>query len=64
MKFEFIDKKQGTIKDDILSGLTVSLALVPEAVAFAFIIASIASPILNTPFFWTEKEYLKWQLSC
>src|SRR5210317_1370899 len=39
MKFEFnfIDKKQGSIKDDILSGLTVSLALVPEAVAFAFV---------------------------
>ena len=27
----------GTIKDDILSGLTVALALVPEAVAFAFV---------------------------
>ena len=30
-------KKDGNIKDDILSGLTVSLALVPEAVAFAFV---------------------------
>ena len=28
--------KQG-IKNDILSGLTVSLALVPEAIAFAFV---------------------------
>lgn len=39
MKFEFkfIDKRQGSIKDDVLSGLTVSLALVPEAVAFAFV---------------------------
>ena len=36
-KFTFIDKKQGSIKDDILSGLTVALALVPEAVAFAFV---------------------------
>ena len=27
----------GTIKDDSLSGITVALALVPEAVAFAFI---------------------------
>ncbi|MBL56068.1 MAG: sodium-independent anion transporter [Flavobacteriales bacterium] len=27
----------GTIKDDALSGLTVALALVPEAIAFAFI---------------------------
>lgn len=39
MKFEFsfIDKRQGSIKDDIFSGLTVALALVPEAVAFAFV---------------------------
>ena len=27
----------GSIKDDTLSGLTVALALVPEAVAFAFV---------------------------
>lgn len=43
--FEFIDKKQGSVKDDILSGLTVALALVPEAVAFAFV-AGI-SPIIG-----------------
>ncbi len=30
-------KKRGTWKDDILSGLTVSIALVPEAIAFAFV---------------------------
>ncbi len=30
-------KKRGNIKDDILSGLTVALALVPEAVAFSFV---------------------------
>lgn len=30
-------KKRGTVKDDVLSGLTVALALVPEAVAFAFV---------------------------
>jgi SulP family sulfate permease len=34
---EFFDRSQGTIKDDILSGITVALALVPEAVAFAFV---------------------------
>lgn len=47
MKFEFsfIDKEQGSIKDDILSGLTVSLALVPEAVAFAFVAG--VSPIIG-----------------
>lgn len=35
--FTFIDKRQGSIKDDVFSGLTVALALVPEAVAFAFV---------------------------
>ncbi len=45
MKFSFIDKNQGSIKDDVLSGLTVALALVPEAVAFAFV-AGI-SPIVG-----------------
>lgn len=45
MKFSFIDKKQGSIKDDLFSGLTVALALVPEAVAFAFV-AGI-SPVIG-----------------
>lgn len=44
-KFNFIDKNQGSIKDDILSGLTVALALVPEAVAFAFVAG--VSPIIG-----------------
>jgi SulP family sulfate permease len=44
-QFSFIDKKQGSIKDDILSGLTVSLALVPEAVAFAFVAG--VSPVVG-----------------
>ncbi len=44
-EFRWIDKKQGTIKDDILSGFTVALALVPEAVAFAFIVG--ISPIIG-----------------
>ena len=34
---EFISKRAANAKDDILSGLTVALALVPEAVAFAFV---------------------------
>ena len=34
---ELIKKKSANLKDDFLSGLTVALALVPEAVAFAFI---------------------------
>ena len=34
---EFIRKRTANTKNDILSGLTVALALVPEAVAFAFV---------------------------
>ena len=43
--FKFIDRTNGSAKNDILSGLTVALALVPEAVAFAFV-AGI-SPIVG-----------------
>ncbi len=35
--FEFLVRKSASFKNDLLSGLTVSLALVPEAVAFAFV---------------------------
>ncbi len=35
--FEFHFSKVATLKNDLLSGLTVALALVPEAVAFAFV---------------------------
>jgi SulP family sulfate permease len=35
--FEIRPSKPATIKNDVLSGLTVALALVPEAVAFAFV---------------------------
>lgn len=34
---EFIEKRVSNVRNDILSGLTVALALVPEAVAFAFV---------------------------
>ena len=34
---EFIRKRTANAKNDILSGMTVALALVPEAVAFAFV---------------------------
>ena len=44
-EFKWIDKKQGSIKDDVFSGLTVALALVPEAVAFAFVVG--ISPIIG-----------------
>ncbi|MFT6871064.1 MAG: SulP family sulfate permease [Roseivirga sp.] len=37
MTYTFINRKQGTIKDEVLSGLTVAIALVPEAIAFAII---------------------------
>ncbi len=36
MKNPFV-KKRGNLKDDVLSGMTVALALVPEAIAFAFV---------------------------
>jgi len=35
--FDLIIKKPTNIKNDILSGLTVALALVPEAIAFSFV---------------------------
>ncbi|MFT6869078.1 MAG: SulP family sulfate permease [Polaribacter sp.] len=34
---EFITKNSKNVRNDILSGITVALALVPEAVAFAFV---------------------------
>jgi len=34
--FDLVSKKRGNWKDDLLSGLTVALALVPEAIAFSF----------------------------
>ncbi len=44
-RFKLIERKTGSIKDDVLSGLTVALALVPEAVAFAFIAG--VSPVVG-----------------
>ncbi|WP_416306655.1 SulP family inorganic anion transporter [Neptunicella sp. SCSIO 80796] len=35
--FDLITKRDSNIKNDVLSGITVALALVPEAVAFAFV---------------------------
>lgn len=35
--FEFPKVSKNSVKNDVLSGLTVALALVPEAVAFAFV---------------------------
>ncbi|MFT6575325.1 MAG: SulP family sulfate permease, partial [Akkermansiaceae bacterium] len=37
MIFDLIRKRNGNWKDDTLSGLTVALALVPEAIAFSFV---------------------------
>ncbi|MEX0685018.1 MAG: SulP family inorganic anion transporter [Balneolales bacterium] len=37
MLFTYLEKKHSDIKTEVLSGLTVSLALVPEAVAFSLI---------------------------
>jgi len=35
--FDLMSKAKGNVKNDVLSGITVALALVPEAVAFAFV---------------------------
>ena len=35
--FDLVIKKPKNIKNDILSGITVALALVPEAIAFSFV---------------------------
>jgi len=43
--FELFSKKNGNLKDDSLSGLTVALALVPEAIAFSFIAG--VSPLIG-----------------
>ncbi|MCH7224791.1 SulP family inorganic anion transporter [Haloferula sp. A504] len=42
---EFFRKKNGNWKDDTLSGLTVALALVPEAIAFSFLAG--VSPVVG-----------------
>ena len=34
--FDLVTNKDSNVKNDVLSGITVALALVPEAVAFAF----------------------------
>lgn len=44
-KYFHVEKRQWNAKDDIFSGLTVALALVPEAVAFAFVAG--VSPIVG-----------------
>jgi SulP family sulfate permease len=41
----FFRQRSGTVKDDVLSGLTVALALVPEAIAFAFVAG--VSPLIG-----------------
>ena len=44
--FQLIDKTTGgSVKNDVLSGITVALALVPEAVAFAFVAG--VSPVVG-----------------
>ncbi|MEQ9411429.1 MAG: SulP family inorganic anion transporter [Fuerstiella sp.] len=42
---DFFRPRSGSVKDDVLSGLTVALALVPEAIAFAFVAG--VSPLIG-----------------
>jgi len=51
---EFSDKKQ--LKTDILSGLTVALALVTEAIAFSFV-AGV------NPMVWLHAAFIVWLIS-
>ena len=41
----FFRQQSGSVKNDVLSGLTVALALVPEAIAFAFVAGG--SPLIG-----------------
>ena len=41
----FFRLQSGSLKNDFLSGITVSLALVPEAIAFAFVAG--VSPLIG-----------------
>ena len=45
IRYKWIEAKAASVKDDVLSGFTVAIALVPEAVAFAFIAG--VSPIVG-----------------
>ena len=49
---KLILKKTNNAKDDILSGLTVALALVPEAVAFAFVADIHQSSVCMVRLWW------------
>jgi len=51
---EFSDKKQ--LKTDILSGLTVALALVPEAIAFSFV-------AWVNPMVWLHAAFIVWLIT-
>ena len=51
---EFSDKKQ--LKTDVLSGLTVALALVPEAIAFSFV-AGV------NPMVWLHAAFIVWLIT-
>ena len=53
-KHNFIDlEKKWQIKADVLSGLTVALALIPEAIAFSFV-AEV------NPMVWLWAAFIMW----
>ena len=45
LMLDFFAARSGSLKSDVLSGMTVALALVPEAIAFAFVAG--VSPIIG-----------------
>ena len=59
-KLNFITSEHGTIKADLLSGLTVALALVPEAVAFAFV-AGISERLVYMELFISSPYINLWR---
>ncbi|MEK9516828.1 MAG: SulP family inorganic anion transporter [Flavobacteriaceae bacterium] len=60
--FQFVDTSiRANFRNDILSGLTVALALVPEAVAFAFVAG--VSPIAVICAFFCNCSYFCYFIS-
>ena len=56
---KFIRKRTANTKNDILSGLTVALALVPEAVAFAFVAEVDPFGIVRCFYDWIDLQFLE-----
>ena len=59
---EFISKRVKNVRNDVLSGITVALALIPEAVAFAFVAG--VDPLVRIVccfYDWIDYLYFWWK---